>query len=55
MKGWAGGERFSHRGDVPDSPGWSDEQKETVARMRAELRELSTAVVDHPPLGDRSA
>ncbi|MFI5672188.1 hypothetical protein [Streptomyces sp. NPDC051704] len=48
MAGWARGERFSHRGDVPDSPGWSDEQKETVDRMRAELRELSTAVVDHP-------
>ncbi|MFE5861539.1 hypothetical protein ACFQ77_13430 [Streptomyces virginiae] len=48
MVGWARGERFSHRGDVPDSPGWSDEQKETVDRMRAELRELSTAVVDHP-------
>ncbi|MCX4808130.1 hypothetical protein ACFWWM_35035 [Streptomyces sp. NPDC058682] len=45
--GWKRGERFSHRGDVPDSPGWSDEQKETVDRMRAELRELSIAVVDH--------
>ncbi|WP_406187365.1 hypothetical protein [Streptomyces sp. NBC_01006] len=48
MAGWERGERFSHRGDVPDRPGWSDEQKETVDRMRAELRELSTAVVDHP-------
>ncbi|MDJ0386079.1 hypothetical protein [Streptomyces sp. G-G2] len=48
MAGWTRGERFSHRGDVPDSPGWSDEQKETVERMRAELRELSTTVVDHP-------
>ncbi|MGW7342779.1 hypothetical protein [Streptomyces sp. NPDC054854] len=48
MKGWQRGERFSHRGDVPNSPGWTDEQKETVDRMRAELRELSTAVVDHP-------
>nr|WP_051837469.1 hypothetical protein [Streptomyces sp. NRRL F-2580] len=47
MAGWARGERFSHRGDVPDSPGWSDEQKETVDRMRAELLKLSTAVVDH--------
>ncbi|MFF2404452.1 hypothetical protein ACWCY1_25720 [Streptomyces goshikiensis] len=46
--GWTRGERFSHRGDLPDSPGWSDEQKETVTRMRAEIRELSIAVVDHP-------
>ncbi|MFJ7209474.1 hypothetical protein ACIQWR_38835 [Streptomyces sp. NPDC098789] len=45
--GWARGERFSHRGDVPDSPGWSDEQKTTVDRMWAEIRELSIAVVDH--------
>ncbi|MDX2394126.1 hypothetical protein NJL88_29520 [Streptomyces sp. DK15] len=48
MAGWKRGERFSHRGDVPDSPGWTDEQKETVERMRAELRELSTAVAGHP-------
>ncbi|WP_331732463.1 hypothetical protein OG592_41785 (plasmid) [Streptomyces avidinii] len=48
MAGWARGERFSHRGDVPDSLGWSDEQKEAVDRMRAELRELATVVVDHP-------
>ncbi|MFD3775130.1 hypothetical protein [Streptomyces sp. NPDC058612] len=48
MTGWVRGERFSHRGDVPDSPGWSDEQKETVDRIWAEIRELSIAVVDHP-------
>ncbi|WP_445270357.1 hypothetical protein [Streptomyces sp. DSM 41634] len=48
MKGWARGERYSHRGDVPDSPGWSDEQKETVDRMWAEIRQLSIDVVDHP-------
>ncbi|MFE1876677.1 hypothetical protein ACFW9N_38435 [Streptomyces sp. NPDC059496] len=47
MKGWVRGERFSHRGDVPHSPGWSDEQKETVDGMWAEIRELSIAVVDH--------
>ncbi|MER8098119.1 hypothetical protein [Streptomyces goshikiensis] len=41
MKGWARGERYYHRGDVPDSPGWSDEQKETVDRMWAEIRQLS--------------
>ncbi|MEU9030887.1 hypothetical protein AB0D46_25885 [Streptomyces sp. NPDC048383] len=48
MKGWARGERYSHRGDVPDSPGWTDEQKATVDRMWAEIRELSIKVVDHP-------
>ncbi|WP_405546559.1 hypothetical protein OG590_39690 (plasmid) [Streptomyces goshikiensis] len=47
MQGWARGERFSHRGDVPDSPGWTDEQKERAERMRQELRDLSAAVVDH--------
>ncbi|MFE1411233.1 hypothetical protein ACIGFK_18995 [Streptomyces sp. NPDC085524] len=48
MEGWVRGERFSHRGDVPDSPGWSEEEKETVDRMWAEIRELAIAVVDHP-------
>ncbi|WP_037881975.1 hypothetical protein [Streptomyces sp. NRRL S-378] len=48
MPGWVRGERFSHRGDVPDSPGWSEEEKETVDRMWAEIRELAIAVVDHP-------
>ncbi|MFD8024534.1 hypothetical protein ACFV6G_29470 [Streptomyces lavendulae] len=48
VAGWSRGERFSHRGDVPDSPGWSDEQKETVDRMWAGIREFSIAVVDHP-------
>ncbi|MFD0272241.1 hypothetical protein ACFVGY_37605 [Streptomyces sp. NPDC127106] len=48
MAGWTRGERYSHRGDVPDSPGWSDEQKQRVDEMRAEILELSIAVVDHP-------
>ncbi|MFF4321412.1 hypothetical protein [Streptomyces sp. NPDC001568] len=48
MKGWTRGERYSHRGDVPDSPGWTDEQKATVDRMWAEIRELSIKVVEHP-------
>ncbi|OEJ22467.1 hypothetical protein [Streptomyces subrutilus] len=48
MTGWAAGERYSHRGDVPDSPGWSQEEKETADRMWREIRELSIAVVDHP-------
>ncbi|MBT2446189.1 hypothetical protein J7F03_03610 [Streptomyces sp. ISL-43] len=48
MAGWARGDRFSHRGDVPDSPGWSDDQKETVDRRWADLRELTSAIADHP-------
>ncbi|MFF0549665.1 hypothetical protein ACFYUL_11955 [Streptomyces sp. NPDC004311] len=48
MPGWARGERFSHRGDVPDSPGRSEEEKATVDRMWAEIRELAISVADHP-------
>ncbi|KIF01393.1 hypothetical protein PL81_35865 [Streptomyces sp. RSD-27] len=48
MKGWTRGERYSHRDDVPDSPGWSDEQKETVDRMWAEIRQLSIELAEHP-------
>ncbi|OEJ30197.1 hypothetical protein [Streptomyces subrutilus] len=48
LTGWERGERYSHRRDVPDSPGWTDEQKQTVDRMWAEIRKLSIAVVDHP-------
>lgn len=44
---WVRGERFSHQGDVLDSPGWSDEQEDTVDRMWAQIRELSIAVVGH--------
>ncbi|MFD4240428.1 hypothetical protein ACFWP3_02240 [Streptomyces sp. NPDC058525] len=43
----AGLPRYSHRGDVPDSPGWTDEQ-ETVDRMWVEIRQLSIEVADHP-------
>ncbi|MEW2373411.1 hypothetical protein AB0940_29165 [Streptomyces sp. NPDC006656] len=48
VKGWGRGERYSHRGDVPDSPGWSEEEKETAARLQQELRELAGAVAGHP-------
>ncbi|MFD6113952.1 hypothetical protein ACFWG0_28125 [Streptomyces yangpuensis] len=44
MAGWTRGERYSHRGDVPDSPGGSDEQKQRAYEMRAEILELSIAV-----------
>ncbi|MFD3720059.1 hypothetical protein [Streptomyces sp. NPDC058674] len=33
---------------MPDSPGWSDEHKETVDWMWAEIRQLSIDVGDHP-------
>ncbi|WP_052713720.1 hypothetical protein [Streptomyces katrae] len=48
MAGWARGERYPHRGDVPDSPGWSTEEKETVNRIQSELGELAIAVGEHP-------
>lgn len=48
VKGWQRGDRWSHRGDVPDSPGWSEEQKQGLEAIRARLRELAGAVVDHP-------
>ncbi|MFD3330616.1 hypothetical protein [Streptomyces sp. NPDC058701] len=48
LNGWVRGERFSHGGNVPDNPGWSDEQKETVDRMWVEIRQLSIAVAGHP-------
>ncbi|MFI5987680.1 DUF6233 domain-containing protein [Streptomyces sp. NPDC051555] len=52
LKGWTRTEgSYSHRGDVPDSPGWTQEEKDTADRMWKEIRELSIAVVDPPPLG----
>ncbi|MGW4689683.1 hypothetical protein ACWEPM_32990 [Streptomyces sp. NPDC004244] len=48
LAGWARGERYSHRGDVPDSPGWTEEQKERVAAMEQRLRDLAAAVTLHP-------
>ncbi|MBT2511520.1 hypothetical protein J7I98_38160 [Streptomyces sp. ISL-98] len=43
---------------LPPSPGYTDEQKAEVARLRAELLELSVAVSTHPywdtvPVADR--
>ncbi|MGW6691883.1 hypothetical protein [Streptomyces sp. NPDC054961] len=48
MEGWTVGERYSPRGDVAASPGWTQEQKDRVERMWQELRDLAAAVVDHP-------
>ncbi|MGP3683361.1 hypothetical protein ACTVZO_01390 [Streptomyces sp. IBSNAI002] len=48
MKGRVRGGRCSRRTDVADSPGWTDEQKETADRMWAEIRQLSIEVAAHP-------
>ncbi|MCL7382176.1 hypothetical protein [Streptomyces sp. 35G-GA-8] len=34
--------------DVPDSPGYTDEQKKREAELRERLVDLSTAVTTHP-------
>ncbi|MEU3312829.1 hypothetical protein AB0940_18270 [Streptomyces sp. NPDC006656] len=48
LEGWARGERYSHRGDVSTSPGWSEEEKQGVARLERELRQLALSVSGHP-------
>lgn len=51
MPGWPGTEH-PHTGEVtggrPDSPGWTEEEKEAVARLRAECADLSLKVASHP-------
>lgn len=50
-EGWPGREH-SRTGEVtggrPPSPGWTDEQKATVARFRRECLTLSETVATHP-------
>ncbi|GGZ20070.1 hypothetical protein [Streptomyces nitrosporeus] len=50
-EGWPGKEH-SHTGEVtggrPPSPGWTDEQKAAVSRLRQECLTLSETVVTHP-------
>ncbi|MEU3315768.1 hypothetical protein AB0940_25150 [Streptomyces sp. NPDC006656] len=48
LEGWTLGERYSHRGDVPTSPGWSEEEKQSVALLERELRALALTVSGHP-------
>ncbi|MFB7918124.1 hypothetical protein [Streptomyces sp. NPDC056061] len=52
--GWPGKEH-SHTGEVtggrPPSPGWTDEEKATVDRLRQECLALSEAVNTHPYWG----
>ncbi|MEV7617088.1 hypothetical protein [Streptomyces sp. NPDC089799] len=48
MPGWkASDHRYSHRGDVPASPGYTDEQKQARARMERRMRRLAEALVTH--------
>ncbi|WP_330321488.1 hypothetical protein OG927_34605 (plasmid) [Streptomyces clavifer] len=50
MPGWEGDKQLhsGYRSAKPDSPGYTDEQHREVARLRAELLELSTVVATHP-------
>ncbi|MFE5243215.1 MULTISPECIES: hypothetical protein [unclassified Streptomyces] len=50
MPGWEGDKQLhsGYRSAKPDSPGYTDEQRQKVARFRAELLELSTQVATHP-------
>ncbi|MET8480013.1 hypothetical protein ABZV68_22920 [Streptomyces clavifer] len=50
MPGWEGDKQLhsGYRPAKPDSPGYTDEQHREVARLRAELLELSTVVATHP-------
>ncbi|MEU5811717.1 hypothetical protein [Streptomyces sp. NPDC047718] len=49
MEGWeASDHRYSHRGDVPASPGYTPEQKQARARLDRRLLRLATAIGTHP-------
>ncbi|MET7718629.1 hypothetical protein [Streptomyces sp. NPDC005407] len=49
-EGWTGveGQYSSYRRAFPASPGWTDEQKAEVARLRGLVLELSIEVSTHP-------
>ncbi|MET9592007.1 hypothetical protein ABZY45_13725 [Streptomyces sp. NPDC006516] len=50
MPGWEGDKQLhsGYRSAKPDSPGYTDEQRQEVARLRAELLEMSIQVAMHP-------
>ncbi|MFE4873869.1 hypothetical protein [Streptomyces sp. NPDC056682] len=54
QEGWPGTEH-PHTGEVTGSrepsPGWSDEEKAAVARLRRECLDLSVSVTTHPHWG----
>ncbi|MFE7775640.1 hypothetical protein ACFU5O_17410 [Streptomyces sp. NPDC057445] len=49
-EGWTAveGQYSGYRRDFPATPGYTDEQKTEVARLRALMLELSTEVTTHP-------
>ncbi|WP_334664597.1 hypothetical protein [Streptomyces cyaneofuscatus] len=49
MPGWEGNKQLhsGYRSSKPDSPGYTEEQRQQVAAYRARLLELSTQVVTH--------
>ncbi|XMN04554.1 hypothetical protein ACK8N7_00020 [Streptomyces griseobrunneus] len=50
MAGWEGDKQLhsGYRSSKPDSPGYTEEQRQQVAAYRARLLELSTQVLTHP-------
>lgn len=50
MPGWEADKQLhsGYRSAKPDSPGYTDEQREQLAAYRAQLLELSTTVMTHP-------
>ncbi|WEH37258.1 hypothetical protein PZB75_30175 [Streptomyces sp. AM 4-1-1] len=50
MPGWESDKQLhsGYRSAKPDSPGYTDEQREQMAQLRSELLELSIAVTTHP-------
>lgn len=50
MPGWEGDKQLhtNYRSTKPASPGYTEEQHTEVARLRAELLELSAVVSTHP-------
>ncbi|MGG8408028.1 hypothetical protein ACM614_16125 [Streptomyces sp. 12297] len=49
MAGWKASEhRYSHRGDVPDSPGYTPEQADAVHRFHRRMLRLSRLVLTDP-------
>ncbi|WP_234314712.1 hypothetical protein [Streptomyces sp. NRRL F-5135] len=49
MPGWQDEQRAqsSYRSSMPDSPGYTDEQKQQVTELRRRLVDLSAAVITH--------
>ncbi|WP_326681011.1 hypothetical protein [Streptomyces sp. NBC_01237] len=50
MTGWEADKQLhsSYRSGKPDSPGYTDDQRSEVARLRAEVLRLSAVVSTHP-------